>query len=39
MTHDPRIAATTNRVVSMRDGEIVTDANQDPHPFAEAEPP
>jgi putative ABC transport system ATP-binding protein len=37
VTHDPRIAATTNRVVSMRDGEIVTDENQEPHPFSEAE--
>ena len=35
VTHDPRIAATTNRVVSMRDGEIVTDLEQEPHPFSE----
>lgn len=35
VTHDPRIAATTNRVVSMRDGEIVADVDQEPHPFSE----
>jgi len=35
VTHDPRIAATTNRVISMRDGEIVSDARQDPRPFTE----
>jgi len=35
VTHDPRIAATTNRVVSMRDGEIVADVVQDPQPFGE----
>jgi putative ABC transport system ATP-binding protein len=34
VTHDPRIAATASRVVSMRDGEIVTDARQDPQPFS-----
>jgi putative ABC transport system ATP-binding protein len=33
VTHDPRIAATTNRVVSMRDGEIVSDERQVPRPF------
>jgi len=33
VTHDPRIAATTNRVVSMRDGEIVSDERQEPQPF------
>lgn len=36
VTHDPRIAATTNRVVSMRDGEIVADDHQVPQPFIEA---
>jgi len=35
VTHDPRIAATTNRVVSMRDGGIVTDEYQEPRPFGE----
>jgi len=34
VTHDPRIAATTNRVVSMRDGEIVSDLHQEPQPFS-----
>ena len=34
VTHDPRIAATTNRVVSMRDGEIVSDLHQEPKPFS-----
>lgn len=34
VTHDPRIAATTNRVVSMRDGRIVSDVAQAPAPFA-----
>ena len=34
VTHDPRIAATTNRVVSMRDGEIVSDVHQEPQPFS-----
>ncbi|MFO1537145.1 MAG: ABC transporter ATP-binding protein [Actinomycetota bacterium] len=33
VTHDPRIAATTNRVVSMRDGRIVSDVAQAPTPF------
>jgi len=36
VTHDPRIAATTNRVVSMRDGEIVSDERQEPQPFSGA---
>jgi putative ABC transport system ATP-binding protein len=36
VTHDPRIAATTNRVVSMRDGEIVSDLHQEPKPFSGA---
>jgi putative ABC transport system ATP-binding protein len=35
VTHDPRIAATTNRVVSMRDGGIVADDDQEPRPFTE----
>ena len=30
----PGIAATTNRVVSMRDGEIVSDLHQEPKPFS-----
>lgn len=34
VTHDPRIAATTNRVVSMRDGEIVSDLHQEPQSFS-----
>ncbi|HEX9505172.1 MAG TPA: ABC transporter ATP-binding protein [Acidimicrobiia bacterium] len=34
VTHDQRIAATANRVVSMRDGEIVSDIRQTPTPFA-----
>jgi len=34
VTHDPRIAATTDRVVSMRDGGIVTDLRQEPQPFS-----
>jgi putative ABC transport system ATP-binding protein len=33
VTHDPRIAVTTNRVVSMRDGRIVSDTTQVPAPF------
>ncbi len=33
VTHDPRIAATTNRVISMRDGRIVSDVTQAPQPF------
>jgi putative ABC transport system ATP-binding protein len=33
VTHDHGIAATANRVVSMRDGEIVGDERQTPSPF------
>ena len=33
VTHDQRIAATANRVVSMRDGEIVSDVRQTAKPF------
>lgn len=33
VTHDLGIAATANRVVQMRDGEIVTDKQQTPAPF------
>ena len=33
VTHDQRIAATANRVVSMRDGEIVSDIRQTAQPF------
>ena len=34
VTHDHGVAATANRVVHMRDGEIVEDARQTPAPFA-----
>ena len=33
VTHDHGIAATANRVVHMRDGEIVVDETQEPSPF------
>lgn len=33
VTHDHGVAATANRVVSMRDGGIVGDAEQEPAPF------
>jgi len=33
VTHDAGIAATANRVVQMRDGEIVADTRQKPSPF------
>jgi len=33
VTHDHGVAATANRVVSMRDGGIVSDAEQEPAPF------
>jgi putative ABC transport system ATP-binding protein len=33
VTHDLGVAATANRVVSMRDGAIVSDAEQEPQPF------
>jgi ABC-type lipoprotein export system ATPase subunit len=34
VTHDHGVAATANRVVTMRDGEIVDDSRQTPSPFA-----
>ena len=34
VTHDHGVAATANRVVTMRDGEIVTDSRQEPSVFA-----
>jgi putative ABC transport system ATP-binding protein len=37
VTHDHGVAATANRVVSMRDGEIVSDARQTPEPFRGSE--
>jgi ABC-type lipoprotein export system ATPase subunit len=33
VTHDFGVAATANRVVTMRDGEIVSDVSQVPAPF------
>ena len=33
VTHDHGVAATANRVVSMRDGVIVSDLEQEPAPF------
>jgi len=33
VTHDHGVAATANRVVSMRDGEIIDDSRQVPSPF------
>jgi putative ABC transport system ATP-binding protein len=33
VTHDHGVAATANRVVSMRDGRIVSDVDQRPEPF------
>lgn len=36
VTHDLGVAATANRVVSMRDGEIVSDLVQEPRPFETA---
>jgi putative ABC transport system ATP-binding protein len=33
VTHDHGVAATANRVVSMRDGEVVDDSRQVPSPF------
>jgi ABC-type lipoprotein export system ATPase subunit len=36
VTHDHGIAATGNRVVTMRDGEIVSDERQTPVPFGGA---
>jgi putative ABC transport system ATP-binding protein len=37
VTHDHGVAATANRVVSMRDGRIVDDSRQDPQPFRGSE--
>jgi putative ABC transport system ATP-binding protein len=37
VTHDHGVAATANRVVQMRDGEIVNDTRQKPAPFKGAE--
>jgi len=37
VTHDHGVAATANRVVSMRDGGIVSDATQMPSPFRGSE--
>jgi putative ABC transport system ATP-binding protein len=37
VTHDHGVAATANRVVSMRDGGIVSDATQAPSPFRGSE--
>ncbi len=37
VTHDHGVAATANRVVSMRDGEIVNDVRQEPSPFRGSE--
>jgi ABC-type lipoprotein export system ATPase subunit len=34
VTHDHGVAATANRVISMRDGGIVSDARQEPAVFA-----
>jgi putative ABC transport system ATP-binding protein len=33
VTHDHGVAATANRVVTMRDGSIVSDLDQEPEPF------
>jgi putative ABC transport system ATP-binding protein len=33
VTHDHGVAATANRVVTMRDGRIVGDVDQEPEPF------
>ena len=37
VTHDHGVAATANRIVQMRDGEIVVDKRQKPAPFKGAE--
>ena len=37
VTHDHGVAATANRVVSMKDGEIVSDVTQTPAPFRGSE--
>jgi len=37
VTHDHGVAATANRVVTMRDGQIISDVDQEPEPFRGSE--